>query len=104
MNESESYRAAYSLLAEADRVLADLKLRLPQLVDARRKFMKSRAPEDEAELDRVQQTVIELRDEYSRLVDKASAASGIPEEILNAAQETEIGGDDKNRVLRADLT
>src|ERR1041384_4294420 len=77
----------WDLAARAHALQEEVKGRLPELAEARRKYARSRREEDRLELGRVEASVGELFTRCKDAVDQMSKASGIPEEVLQALEE-----------------
>jgi len=93
------------LMAEADRIGAELDAILPDLAAARAKYFKTRAEADQRELDRIQEIASATMRRYSALQPQLRAATGLTvdelEALLERPKPTEAGVD---RVPRSALT
>src|SRR5262245_49820931 len=93
----------WSLAAQAQALQKEVKRRLPELSEARRKHARSRSENDRVELDRVEASVGELFARFKATVDEMSKASGIPKEVLEALGERGWREGAEDRLARKDL-
>jgi hypothetical protein len=91
------------LVARARALQEEVKRRLPELAEARRRYARAFREEDRAELDHIEASVGDLSTRFKDVVDEMSKASGIPEEPLEALGEQGWREGAENRLARKDL-
>src|SRR6476659_65437 len=91
------------LISETKRLEDEIKTLMPTIAAARRAYVRSRAPEDRAEMERVQALAKDLVARHGAIYDGLRQASGLPEDVLDALDKPNLPADDQDRLLRKDL-
>lgn len=103
MSEKPDRETFDQLIAETKRLADELKTLMPTIAAARRAYVRSRTPEDHAEMERVQALARDLVARHGAICDDLRRASGLPEEVLDALDKPNLPADDQDRLLRKDL-
>lgn len=92
------------LIEEAKSLAIEIKTLLPQLVEARRNYARSRTEADARILDEIQGRASSFGARHTSVVEEMQRLSGIPEEVFEEIENEQIRGDTNPRVAREDLT
>lgn len=104
MDIEEPSERFWELIEEAKRLNEQIKPLLPTIVEARRRYMRSRSEEDQTAMERIENEARELTQRHAALEQELRAASGLPDEILAELDKPpKLPGDGKDRLLRKDL-
>jgi hypothetical protein len=93
-----------ALIAEAKKLGEEIKSLLPQLLGARKKWLRSRNEADAQTLDATQAQVSTLSSRHKLVLEEMQRLSGIPEEVFEALENAQVRGDADARILRDELT
>jgi len=103
MDDAEMPPAIRALIEEAGQIAAEIKALLPDLVNARRDYVRSASEEHRQNLDEVQSLAHELGERHKVVLGKLLEASGLPEELFEELDREQLPGDAENRVPRESL-
>ncbi len=79
----------FALKAQADEVQAQVKPKLRQLAEARRRYAETHGDDDWARLEAVQAEASGLQEAFHSIVAAMEKASGIPPEVIDSIEESE---------------
>lgn len=96
--------AIAKLAAKADEVRQLLDLELPSLVEARRRYARSREPADKETLAAAERRANDLFSRLQAISDEMTSASGIPEEVWAQVEKLRRLASSGEQILREDLT
>jgi hypothetical protein len=91
------------LLVESESFQREIDALLPVLAASRRNYMRTRSEADRVEIERLEKLGADLASRHASLYDRLKAASGLPQEILEALDKPQVPLDAKNRMQREDL-
>lgn len=103
MSEKPDRETFDRLIAEAKRLADELKTLMPTIAATRRAYVRSRTPEDRAEMERIRALADDLVARHGALYDGLRQASGLPGEVLDALDKPNVPSDAQGRLLRKDL-
>jgi hypothetical protein len=93
-----------ALIAGAKELGDEIKTLLPQLVAARKNWLRSRNESDAQTLDTIQAQADTLAARHASVVKEMQRISGVPEEVFEEIERARIRGDADSRLFRSDLT
>jgi hypothetical protein len=92
-----------TLQAQADRLQEQVKLLLPRLAEARRRYAVRKTATDRTRFESIREEASMLEAKLGAIVDAMIAATGLPSELFQAIDE--LGAEtDLNRLPRRNLT
>ncbi|QEX15431.1 hypothetical protein FRZ44_07150 [Hypericibacter terrae] len=103
MTKEQGTSRFWELAEQAKLLQEEIRLLLPSLAEARRKYSRSKSDVDRIELERIQNFAGELLATNNAVGRELEQASGLSEEILRAIETQNLPGDGENRLLRGDL-
>jgi hypothetical protein len=93
-----------ALIAGAKELGDEIKTLLPQLLAARKNWLRSRNEADAKTLEIIQEQASTLSARHKLVVEELQRLSGIPEEFFEVHENARIRGDAHDRIARDDLT